>query len=49
MNRYRIETGTVYEYEEDENGRGAYHCIGRTTQYTKAQLRQMSREQINED
>ncbi len=44
INRYRISTGTVYEYEDN-----AYICIGVTSQYTKEELNRMRNTMCDKD
>ncbi len=44
IDRYRIETGTIYEYEN-----GSYICIGRTAAYTESELNKMRSAKCNED
>lgn len=46
INRYRIQTGSVYEYDCDHNG---YVHIGRVTQYNKSELKLMATEKCEED
>jgi chloramphenicol O-acetyltransferase len=45
INRYRIETGMIYEWDSKNN---AYICCGSTLAYTKKELNIMSKEMIEE-
>lgn len=50
INRYRIQTGNVYEYNAGIPGApGGYIHIGKKIQYTANELRQMNREKCKPD
>lgn len=44
--RYRIENGTIYEYDSKHN---AYICVGKALQYTKNELIKMNGMKCNDD